>query len=388
MWEQFVNWFWDHGLGALIWSGVAVVIALAVHLLLRRMAARSGHITTRRRRRMAALALGIILLLVLMRLWFGAAMGPLGDQAPRMRLILKNALWTLALAAVIYLLTKTTQHGLIRQGVDVETRYRIRVTTAWIGVGVFVIAAIFVWVSRVSDFGIFLGIVGAGLALSLQETLLSIVGWLVLIVHRPFGIGDRIEINGKIGDVIGISAIQTSMLEVGNWVRADQSTGRMLIIPNSQIIRHGIFNYSKGFPFVWNEFSIVVTFESDWGAAKEMMLEKAEVEADKIESEVKRQIEQMQSRYVIRYSQLRPIVYTDIDNHGVRLTLRYLSPVRQRRATTHRISENVLRAIIPHRTIDFAYPTTRIYRNTEEGKEAIGGPPHDQPPPDIPRHME
>ena len=137
------------------------------------------------------------------------------------------------------------------------------------------------------------------------------------------------------------------------------------------IVRHAIHNYTKGFPFVWDEFAAVVTFESDWEQAEGLMLEQAEGEADKIEAEVKRRIEQMQQRYAIHYEQLRPTVYTSIADNGVRLTLRYLTPVRMRRAITHRISQNVLRSFLEHPRIDFAYPTTRWFRNPDEGKPGL-----------------
>ena len=130
----------------------------------------------------------------------------------------------------------------------------------------------------------------------------------------------------------------------------------------------------KGFPFVWDEIPVVVTFESDWEEAEKLLLEKAEVEADKIERQVKLQIKRMQNRYAIRYKHLTPTVYTSITDNGVKVTLRYLCPVRERRAMTHRLSRNILQAFINHPRIDFAYPTPRIFRNDREGKPDIGGP--------------
>ena len=76
---------------------------------------------------------------------------------------------------------------------------------------------------------------------------------------------------------------------------------------------------------------------------------------------------------------LSPIVYTSIADNGVRLTLRYLTPARMRRTVNHRISRNVLGALIEHPRIDFAYPTTRFFRNPDEGKPALGGPQKDGP---------
>jgi len=376
-WQNVLDWLSRGGLDPIVWSGVTLVLASAVYLFLRvrlrsyrqeRAGAGSGG-------RLLGLGIFVIVLFVLARIWAGWAIGDgLERTGTGEWTLLENGLWTFIAAAGAYILVRAAQGVLVRSTLQVEARHKMRQATGWLGVLAFLIAVTVIWASRIQNIGVFLGIVGAGVALSLQETLLCIAGWMVLVVRRPFDIGDRIEIDGRIGDVIGVSVVQTSLLEVGNWVKGEQSTGRMLIIPNSMLVRHALYNYSKGFPFIWNEFSAVVTFESDWEQAKALMLEKAEIEADKIEKEVTRQIELMQTQYAIRYEQLRPIVYTSIASHGVELTLRYLSAVRMRRATTDRISQNILRAFREHPRIDFAYPTTRIYRNPDEGKPAVGGP--------------
>ena len=382
VWEQMTDWLSTGGWRPIAWSGVAALVGLAVYLLVRKWLSSSikDAGTAKARARLLGLGMLVVVVLVLIRIWTTAILGvattrPVG----RAQVLLEKMLWTFAAAAIAYLLVRAAQRALAKRSVDVGARHKIRLTTSWAGIAVFLIAAMFIWMGQIENLGVFLGIVGAGVALSLQETLVCIAGWLLLVVRRPFDIGDRIEIDGRIGDVIGISVFQTSMLEVGNWIRADQSTGRMLIIPNSMIIRHAVYNYTKGFPFVWDEFSTVVTFESDWQEAERLMLAKAEVEAEKIEGEVKRRIKRMQERYAIRYEQLSPIVYTSIADNGVMLTLRYLAPARMRRTVNHRISRNVLQEFIEHPRIDFAYSTTRFFRNPNEGKPALGGPQKDAP---------
>jgi small-conductance mechanosensitive channel len=387
MWQRLWDWLSTGGYHPILWSAVTVLVAAAVYLFVRKLLRlrSTGPGASRSKARLLDLGIVLLALLVIVQIWATWALGS-GQEPPvtGARTLIENILWTCAAGAIAYILGRGAQRALISRSVQIEARHKIRLTTVWIGVLVFLIAATFIWARQVQNLGVFLGIVGVGLALSMQETLLCIAGWLLVVVRRPFDIGDRIEIDGRVGDVIDIGVFQTSLLEVGNWVKADQSTGRMSIIPNSMVLRHALHNYSKGFPFVWNEFATVVTFESNWELAKTLMLDEAETEAEKIGDEVKRQIERMQTRYAIHYDQLGPIVYTSIADHGVELTLRYLTPVRMRRTIKHRISESILRAFIKHPSIDFAYPTTRIYRNTEEGKPDIGGPPPGtslEPPP-------
>lgn len=288
--------------------------------------------------------------------------------------------FSLVAATVVYLLTHTAQHAAINKADDLETKHKFRRLISRIGVVVFVFVALNIWVdsNRLLDS---LGLFGAGLALALHESLLCIAGWVLVTVQKPFDIGDRIEVDQTIGDVIDIRVFQTSLLEVGNWVHADQSTGRIINIPNSTFFRQTCANYTKGFPFIWNELTVVVTFESDWLRSKEILLTQAAEEAEKIEDQVREQLTRMQQQYAIRYDHLRPIVYTDVVDNGVSLTLRYLSAVRERRATTHRIWEGILEAFAAERGIDFAYPTTRFYRNEKEGKRGTGGPGQAPPPP-------
>jgi small-conductance mechanosensitive channel len=376
MWNAFLK-FLDGEIGeAVLWSVAIVGGCVIVYFVLRHIFGpkRLPLQQKRTRRRHLRWSLTLLAVLGLLSLWMQFVTLPFLD-AYMTAGMLRSLLLNIAAGAVIYIFVQSIQRAMLKEETEIETRHKIRGFSTWLGVGTFLVATALIWAPFIGDVGVFLGIVGAGLALSMQETILCIVGWGILQIRKPYDIGDRIEIDGRIGDVIGISVFQTTMLEVGNWVDADQSTGRLLITPNSMVIRQAVYNYTKGFPFIWNEFSTIVTFESDWQAAKDIMLRHAEHEDRKFDEEVERRIKDMQAQYAIRYGQLDPIVYTTIADNGVRLTLRFLSPVRQRRAMLHALSENILHAMIEHPSIDFAYPTTRFFSNVEEGKPQLGGRP-------------
>ncbi len=290
------------------------------------------------------------------------------------RLALMNIMWSAVVVAVFTLLARAAEIGLIKEEVDIKTRHKLRKAIAFSRTAGIVFCLLLIWGSKVQNLGVFLGMVGAGLAMSMQELLLGVAGWLFIVIKRPFDIGDRMGGEGKRGDARDLPILPTTLLEVGNWVNADQSTGRLLVIPNGRFFRQVNFNYTKGFPFIWNELTVIVTYESDWRKAKEIMLKHSLEEADKIEAEVRKQIQAMQSKYAIRYKQLTPIVYTSIADNGIALTLRYLTPVRARRATSHQLSEAILDEILSAPDIDFAYPTTRFFDNVREGKPAIRSP--------------
>lgn len=336
--------------------------------------------TRRFRNRVVAGAIVLIAAVALLQIWRGEVQAfneihqwLRGSDDGQHQSSYGKLLWTLVMAMAVYLLVHVAQHRLLKGIDNIDIRHKLRRTISRVGAALFALLTFIIWTEG-QELGVSLGIFGAGLALSLQEMLLCVAGWGLLMIQKPYDIGDRIEINGQVGDVIDIRVIQTSLLEVGNWVRADQSTGRIINVPNSALYRGTVSNYTKGFPFIWNELVIIVTFESDWERAKEIIVRQADEEADKLEEEVRRQITIMQGQYAIHYEHLRPIVYTSVVDNGVALTLRYLSPVRERRATAHRIWEGILREFGQENAIDFAYPSTRIFRNNEEGKPGAGGP--------------
>lgn len=223
-----------------------------------------------------------------------------------------------------------------------------------------------VWVKAIGQFGAFLGLLSAGIAIALKDPISNIAGWLFILVRKPFSIGDRVQIGGDAGDIIDIRLFQFSLLEIGKWVDADQSTGRIIHIPNSKVFTESQANYSAGFEFIWNEIAVLVTFESDWKKAKTLLGNIITNHAESLSLSAEKKIRDASKKYMIFYQYLTPIVYTKVMDSGVLLTLRYICDPRKRRTSENDIWEDILVNFEKHPDIEFAYPTTRFYRNNEE----------------------
>jgi small-conductance mechanosensitive channel len=156
-------------------------------------------------------------------------------------------------------------------------------------------------------------------------------------------------------------------MEIGNWVDADQSTGRVLHIPNRKVFSENIANYTKGFTFLWHEVPVIITFESDWRKGKTILEKIAVRHTVQLTPKIERRIKNAAKSYLIYYKNLTPIVYTKVVDHGVMLTIRYLSDPRKRRGTEQAIWEEILDAFAQEPTLDFAYPTQRLYYHPVEG---------------------
>ena len=286
--------------------------------------------------------------------------------------------WDLVLSGAVlviaFVLTKVGQRLAVRYLEEPERRYRTSKMISRSATLVVILALVLIWSPRPEAAVALLTIVGAGLAIAMREALLSLVGWIVLVIRSPYRHGDRIEVNGIRGDVIDVRLLHSTLMEVGGWVGADQSTGRLVDFPNAWIFLHGVYNYSRGFGFIWNELAFTVTFRSDWEAARDLMLARAEETSNIVAQQAKRQIRRMSRDYLVHYGILTPFVYVQITERGVRLTLRYLCEVRKRRGTAHALTISLLEDFRKHGGIEFAYPRTgvSVLEGTQFGGE--GGP--------------
>ncbi|TNF45116.1 MAG: mechanosensitive ion channel family protein [Bacteroidetes bacterium] len=236
-------------------------------------------------------------------------------------------------------------------------------------VGVILVAA--VWLPAFKQFGAFLGLFSAGLAIALKDPLTNFAGWIFILFRKPFVVGDRVQIGENAGDVVDIRIFQFTLLEIGNWVEADQSTGRIIHVPNGQVFNVAQANYTSGFEYIWNEIQVLITFESNWEKAKSILKDIIDRYTSEIISAAEKEIFEASKNYLIYYKHITPIVYTKVKSSGVQLTIRYLCNPRKRRGTENEIWEEILRNFKMHRDIEFAYPTTRFYRPGEEMNQQL-----------------
>jgi small-conductance mechanosensitive channel len=235
----------------------------------------------------------------------------------------------------------------------------------WIQYGriiVIILILLLTWLKDPTSITTVIGFTSAGLALALHPVFLNIAGWLLIIIKKPINIGDRIEYKSIKGDVIDIQMFYTLILEVGNWVDGDQSTGRVVSIPNGKIFTENYFSMTTGFNGIWNEIKILITFDSNKEKAKKIIMDIAN---DMVNEEVLKTIEReqlkMSKKYAVKSGKLTPITYFTIQPCGIQIELRYLTLARNRRGMKTKLSERIYEAIHATEDIDFAYPSQKIY---------------------------
>ena len=261
---------------------------------------------------------------------------------------------------ILFVLRRALLAVIGRRVEDPASRYRWAKSSAYTASLIGLAVVIQIWFVALRSLSTFLGLLSAGLAIALRDLVADFAGWLFILFRRPFDLGDRIQIGAHAGDVIDRRIFQFSIMEIGNWVGADQSTGRVIHIPNQRVFLEPLANYSAGFPYLWNELKVLVTLESDWKKAKTLFAQiTKEITKDVVE-EAQGPRKEEDQRFLIHYRTLTPTVYTSVEESGVLLTVRYLCRPRERRGTSEALWEEILQAVSRTEGIELAYPTQRL----------------------------
>lgn len=273
--------------------------------------------------------------------------------------IQERLLYTLLVLVGLWVAQRLLLALMYRGAKDPRARYKWRKTITYLVLLIGIVWMWHIWIGRVGALATYLGLLSAGLAIALKDTVQNLAGWAYIVWSRPFDVGDRVQIGSHAGDVIDVHLFQFTLNEIGNWVDADQSTGRIVHVPNGKVLSEPMANYDRGFRYIWSEIPVTITFESNWKRAKELLEAIAARHAEQLTEQVEKELLEASRQYLIAYTKLTPIVYVRVRDSGICLTLRYLIRSRFRRGSENAIWQDVLDAFHAEPDIDFAYPTQR-----------------------------
>ena len=235
---------------------------------------------------------------------------------------------------------------------DRHSAYWIRKVTTYAVWGLTVLLVVLIWAEFGRRLGFVVGAASAGVAFALQNVLGSFAAWLGILAGRVFRVGDRVMMGGVKGDVIDLSPLRTTVMEIGSpgssedsdvWVRARQYTGRVVTISNKAFFDEPIYNYSKDFDYVWEEITVPVSYKTDWDKGRAILLEEVEAATRGFRQESAEALVRMSRRYLVGESEVEPRVFVRLTDNWVELSARFVIPTRSARALKSGISENVLK---------------------------------------------
>jgi small-conductance mechanosensitive channel len=262
-------------------------------------------------------------------------------------LILTVFLLTYGARAILSLLLRSHRHERVlfwsRQGISLFAAVLL------------LLGVLSIWFDDPTRLATAFGLVSAGLAFALQKVVTSIAGYFVILRGKNFTVGDRITMGGVRGDVITLSFIQTTIMEMGQppavqgadpamWVRSRQFTGRIVTVANSQIFDEPVYNYTRDFPFIWEELTMPVTYKSDRGRAEQILLDAARRHALSREKLTREALDHMRRRYLVDVEDLEPRVFYRLTDNWLELTVRFLAKAYGVREVKDAMSREILTA--------------------------------------------
>lgn len=193
----------------------------------------------------------------------------------------------------------------------------------------------------IKDFGLALGLLTAGITITLQEIILSIAGSFYIFFVKVYKPGDRIEINGIKGDVIDIDSIYTTMMEIGEWVSSDNYSGRIVKLSNAFVFKGPVYNYSQDFPFVWDEFNLPIRYESDIELAKSIIISVAQENLSEYVNDSVAEWKNVVEKYYIEDAQVEPTLAITMTDNWIQFNLRYIVDYKKRRYIKNILNEEI-----------------------------------------------
>jgi small-conductance mechanosensitive channel len=247
-----------------------------------------------------------------------------------------------------------------RQIKEAISAYRFRKSLSIIFYVITILALFRIWVEDPQALLVSYGIVAAGAAIALQDLIKNLAGGIMLLANNLFGVGDRIEIEEAIGDVIDIGLFNTTILEIQNWIEGDQATGRIVSIPNGVFLSKQAVNYTRDHDFIWDELMIPITYASDWKKASKLLKDMAKRRTKESMEIAENQLKRLSRKFYIAQRDTSPQVYLATTDNWIEVRLRYITHARQRRLTKTQLSQSILTMLDNHKDISIASTTLDI----------------------------
>jgi small-conductance mechanosensitive channel len=283
----------------------------------------------------------------------------------------RSVLIPVALMAAIVLLYLLISRTLLPAVLDRERLFVSRRLGTYLVWMVLLIVAVVFFLEDLKAIATVMGIIGAAVVIALQDLCSSFAGWFVIVTSGKIRMGDRVEIDGRRGEVIDIQMLRTTLAELNNWLEVDEPTGRTLIIPNSFIFKSHVFNYSHVHPHIWGKVDITVTFETPVKKAYDVLLQALTEETREEFEAAAAGGRRMEARYGVLREAYQPKIHTFIADSGICFSLFYVAHYREFTVMRDRLMLRVAEEFNRDPELQFAYPTERHIPTAAAGELAV-----------------
>lgn len=270
----------------------------------------------------------------------------------------RKLLFTVVFLCIVWLISfgaRALTRMLVHDRADKRFRFWTRQAIHLISAILQVIGILSIWFDDPARLTTFVGLFSAGLAFALQKVVTALAAYFVLLRGKTFNVGERIKMGGVRGDVINLGFIQTTIMEMGEppsvqsespgmWVTARQYTGRIVTVTNDKIFDNPVYNYSRDFPFIWEEMQIGISYSADRKRAEAILLDVARRHTTPITELSEDCLKQMERRYSMRRSELDPKVFWRLTDNWLELAVRFIAKDYDIRHLKDQMTRDILNA--------------------------------------------
>ncbi|HEY6823933.1 MAG TPA: mechanosensitive ion channel domain-containing protein, partial [Steroidobacteraceae bacterium] len=199
------------------------------------------------------------------------------------------------------------------------------------------------FITHLSSFATFAGLLTAGVAVAMQSVLVSVVGYFILIGKYGLRVGDRVQVGGVTGEVIDLGLIRMHLLELTSQEPLGP-TGRVVAFANSIVFQSagGLFRQIPGVNFTWHELALSLPAGSDYPALKDRLLAAVTSVVEEYRGEILRQAETIkQTTSLPATTDVAPQVHLQFSPSGVQAKVRYPVPLNRRAQVDERVSQEL-----------------------------------------------
>ena len=205
------------------------------------------------------------------------------------------------------------------------------------------ILLLLLWSDYVNNIVTFISFISAAMTIALRDVIFNFFSGVYIKTKKIFQIEDRIEINGIKGDVISINSLGFEILEVEEE-EFGQSTGKIITIPNSLVFTNPVKNYNKAFKYIWDEIKVHVPLDCDLTKTKNNLYKivNSNEIIKAIPTKMKKQVNISKSNYRLYFNKYDPIIYTNVTEKYIELSIRYLMHPKKSRFICSTLWNNIL----------------------------------------------
>ncbi len=259
--------------------------------------------------------------------------------------MVQSALLIALILLAVYLASRLVDHLFTGLGAERTRLHTLRGVVRFALQAFAVLLIVFVIFGAPSQMPTILGLAGAGLTVALKDFIVAFVGWFVLMGRNGLRVGDWVEINGVVGEVVEINLLRTVLLETGNWTDTGHPTGRKVAFVNSFAIEGHFFNFSTSGQWLWDEIQILVPSSQNpypiIDAIQKLVVKETETNARAAEQEWQRAT----SRHTAQSVSAAPAINLRPTTSGVEVHVRYITRAAERYATRTRLYQELVEVL-------------------------------------------